>query len=1105
MIETLTNVVKRVFGDANERELNRIRPMVARIADLEPQFAALSDGEITGKTAEFKARIEKGQTLDELLPEAFATVREAGKRRMGMRHFDSQMIGGIVLHQGKISEMRTGEGKTLVGTLPCYLNALAGNGVHVVTVNDYLAQRDADWMRPIYGFLGMSVGVILQNERNDAVKRAAYAADITYGTNNEFGFDYLRDNMKFSAEQMVQRGHFYGIVDEVDSILIDEARTPLIISGPMNASTELYTVIDAVIPLLQRETDYIVDEKAKSVSLTDDGITKIEDKLGVSNLYDPNNMEILHHVNQSLKAHNLFRRDRDYVVREGEVVIVDEFTGRLMHGRRWSDGLHQAVEAKERVDVQQESQTYATITFQNLFRMYKKLAGMTGTASTEAAEFAAIYNLDTVVIPTNRAVQRLDAEDVIYKTQIEKFRAVVNEIEHRHKGGQPVLVGTTSVEKSEQVSRLLVRKGIKHEVLNAKNHAREAEIVAQAGRLGGVVISTNMAGRGTDIKLGGDPEKLARTMYDPAVDPDKYAETIASFEVECKEERERVLAAGGLFIIGTERHESRRVDNQLRGRSGRQGDPGGSRFYLSLEDDLLRIFGSDKVTVWMERMGLEDDEPIEHRWITRAVENAQRKVEGHNFNQRKNLLEYDDVMNYQRKGVYEIRRRALLGESVLEMTRECIDNIVQDIMDDYLVEGLRPEHWSIGGLRENLKRVWGLQWEETDEQLRDQSRDELRDRIRREAHAALDAKIEAAGMEPFKQFARMVLLETADTLWKDHLLAIDRLRQGVGLRGYGQRNPLLEYKREALQMYQQMSAMRDEVVITRIFTTPAEIVQAAAGAPGKATARRLQQGTFRPGNAVAEAAQRALAASAVPAAPAVSAEAEQYRAPQPGEQARMFAFQYGVRRNDPCPCNSGKKYKKCCYVEGWLPPGVSAEQMAAMEEGGPGLAIPAGQAAEPRIEFGGAEVVVESGASDDLPDFLRDAYAAPDDPGHDAPDETSEEAPVGVQPDVLVPELSAAAGALPEPRAAQAEQPPPSTVSVTFDYDAPDPVAWDDEDADDADADDADADDADLDEDEEQTAETEQVEVSAAVADAALADAALAEEPPTDEKESPAR
>jgi preprotein translocase subunit SecA len=980
MFDSLTAMAKRIFGDANEREIKRIQPLVQQINALEPDWQKMSDEELQGQTAHFKTMLSNGATLDDILPKAFATVRETGRRTMGMRHFDSQLVGGVVLHQGKIAEMKTGEGKTLVATLPVYLNALAGNGVHVVTVNDYLAQRDADWMRPIYSFLGLSVGVILQNERQDMVKRLAYGCDITYGTNNEFGFDYLRDNMKFGLADMVQRGHTYAIVDEVDSILIDEARTPLIISGPMNASIDLYTVIDGVVPLLQREVDFTVDEKSKSVTLTDEGINRVEDKLGIDNLYDPHNMEILHHVNQSLKAHYLFRRDRDYVVRGNEVVIVDEFTGRLMHGRRWSDGLHQAVEAKERVSVQNESQTYATITFQNLFRMYKKLAGMTGTAATEAAEFAAIYNLDTVVIPTNRPIARIDAEDVIYKTQMEKFRAVVGEIESRNKHGQPVLVGTTSVEKSEIVSKLLQRKGIPHEVLNAKNHAREAEIVAQAGRRGAVTISTNMAGRGTDIKLGGDSEKLARALFaqsggTPETQPEDFKAFLANLDASCKAEREEVLKAGGLFIIGTERHESRRVDNQLRGRSGRQGDPGGSRFYLSLEDDLLRMFGTDKVTVWMERMGLEDDEPIEHRWITRAVENAQRKVEGHNFNIRKNLLEYDDVMNYQRKGVYEIRRRALHGENVLEMVREAADNIVTDIMDDFLVEGLHPEHWNIAGMRTNLKRVFDIEWKETDSELRDHSREELRQRMRQQAQDGLAAVVSRMGEDVFKTFARMLLLQYTDTLWKDHLLALDRLRQGVGLRGYGQRNPLLEYKKEALQMYLMMSAMRDESVITHIFHAEDNTARAAAAAPSKATAKKLEKGTFRPANDLLTAAARA-AQSAVPVPQAPEpeppapepplaipvAQAQPPRMPAPGEEARLFAHRFGVRRNDPCPCGSGKKHKKCCYDPAWVPP-VDPAAEAAAAAAAEAAAVAAAAEPSPEVAFEAAPTELNVAAS----------------------------------------------------------------------------------------------------------------------------------------------
>ncbi|MFT4622931.1 MAG: preprotein translocase subunit SecA, partial [Myxococcota bacterium] len=898
--------------------------------------------DLRGKTPVFRQMLENGASLDDILPEAFATVRETGRRTMGMRHYDCQLIGGMVLHQGKIAEMKTGEGKTLVATLPVYLNALSGKGVHVVTVNDYLAARDAEWMSAVYNFLGMSVGSVLTTDRAAASKKRAYACDITYGTNNEFGFDYLRDNMKFSISEMVQRGHNFAIIDEVDSILVDEARTPLIISGPMDASIDLYAIIDAVVPLLQNEIDFVVDEKGKSVTLTDDGISKVESKLGVDNLYDPANMEVLHHVSQSLKAHYLFKRDRDYVVRENKVVIVDEFTGRLMDGRRWSDGLHQAVEAKEKVRVEQESQVYATITFQNLFRMYDKLAGMTGTAATEAAEFAEIYDLETLVIPTNRPIARADMEDIVFKTQMEKFRAVKKHIEECNANGQPVLVGTTSVEKSEIVARLLRNDGIPHEVLNAKNHGREAQIVAQAGRLGAVTISTNMAGRGTDIKLGGNPEAMAAHLHDPEAEPEEYKAALEKHLIDCAAEAEAVKDVGGLFIIGTERHESRRVDNQLRGRSGRQGDPGGSRFFLCLEDDLMRIFGSDKITVWMERMGLQDDEPIEHRWITSAVENAQRKVEGYNFNIRKNLLEYDDVMNYQRKGVYEVRRRALGNEGIREMVEESIDSVIEDMMDDFVQEGMHPENWDIPKLRENLQRVLGVSWDdETDEELRDHSREELRSRMRTEAGALLDAQVDKMGEEVFLEYARMLVLQFTDQLWKDHLLALDRLRQGVGLRGYGQRNPLLEYKREALQMYLMMSAMRDEEVLKRVFLAQPGLPEAAAASPSRGTARRLLgdgQGSgvqlgaapraagdlFGGGAAGAGSSQsdagipEVLPVVAPPAAPPPPP-----KVPEPGDEARAFAALYGVRRNDPCPCGSGKKFKKCCYEAGYEAPAAT--------------------------------------------------------------------------------------------------------------------------------------------------------------------------------------
>ena len=943
MFDKLSNLAKKVFGDANDRELKKLRPLVAHINSLEPKYEALSDADLAGMTATFKQKLENGASLDDILADSFAVVREAAKRTLGQRHYDVQLIGGIVLHQGKITEMKTGEGKTLVATLPVYLNALEGKGAHVVTVNDYLASRDADWMGQVYNFLGMSVGKILSSERDSAAKRRGYAADITYGTNNEFGFDYLRDNMKFTLEEYVQRGHHFGIVDEVDSILIDEARTPLIISGPADASIDMYFTVNAVIPRLQREVDFVVDEKSKSCTLTEDGVFKVEQMLGIDNLFDVKFMEALHHVNQSLKAHHIFKRDRDYVVRGGKVVIVDEFTGRLMEGRRWSDGLHQAVEAKERVNVEQESQVYATITFQNLFRMYDKLSGMTGTAATEAAEFAEIYDLDTIIIPTNRPLARRDDEDMVYKTQMEKFRAVITDIKAANERGQPVLVGTTSVEKSEILSRLLKRDGLHHEVLNAKNHAREAHIVAQAGRKGSITLSTNMAGRGTDIRLGGNPEEMAKAVADPDENEEAYLEALVRFQAECAAEQQAVLAAGGLHIIGTERHESRRVDNQLRGRAGRQGDPGSSRFYLSLEDDLLRIFGSDKITVWMERMGLKDDEPIEHRWITRSIENAQQKVEGQNFQIRKNLLEYDDVMNYQRKGVYDLRKRALAGENILEMTFESLENVVLDIMDEHLPEGVHPEHWQIGDLKEHIARVFGVKWDDPDDVLRDLSREEIQSRLHEQAKDLLQARIGDMDEVVFVEVARMLLLQLTDQLWKEHLLAIDRLRQGVGLRGYGQRNPLLEYKREAFHMFLLMAAERDELLLERLFHADVGLEEAAAR-PSKSTAKRLVAG-----GATRKVGPRAGGEArdlAIPAFQPFVGERKRPVAPRPqapraggpsiggalpafqpfagggarkpagppakGDEARAFAEAHGISRNGPCPCGSGAKYKKCC-------------------------------------------------------------------------------------------------------------------------------------------------------------------------------------------------
>ncbi len=937
----LEQMVNKVFGTRSERHLKKKQPLVERVHSLEPRMKALSDDELRALTPDFKQRLENGAPIDDLVPEAFACIRETAWRVLGMRHFDVQILGGVVLHDGMISEMKTGEGKTLTATLPVYLNALSGKGVHVVTVNDYLASRDADWMGRVYRWHGLSVGKVLTHDRDPSSKKAAYAADITYGTNNEFGFDYLRDNMKFRIEDYVQRGHHFAIVDEVDSILIDEARTPLIISGPVNQDVDRYYVIDGVVPLLQAEIDYLVDEKSRSVALTDEGVDKVEEKLGIGNLYDPHNMEILHHVNQALKAHTIFKRDRDYVVMEGKVVIVDDNTGRLMPGRRWSDGLHQAVEAKEKVNVDQESQTYATITFQNYFRLYEKLAGMTGTADTEREEFLKIYNLDVMVVPTNKPVIRRDDDDVVYKTQAEKFRAILDEIEDVHANGQPSLVGTVSVEKSEIVSRLLQQRGIEHQVLNARNHEHEAQIVAQAGHKGAVTISTNMAGRGTDIKLGGDPEAMAAAEagtksgaeYDAAFD---------RFKAQCEAEKAEVLAAGGLHIIGTERHESRRIDNQLRGRAGRQGDPGSSRFYMALEDDLLRIFQGDKLVGWMEKMGLEDDEAIEHRWINRSIENAQKKVEGHNFNIRKNLLEYDDVMNLQRKTVYEMRRRALQGEQIREMVVEAIGNLVDDIQDECIIEGKHPESWDIEGLRERMLRIFGIEWEEPDDEIRDFAYEEIRGRLEDEAIALYEVKEAEVGTDQLRSVERMLLLQFTDQHWKDHLLAMDRLRDGIGLRGYGQRNPLLEYKREGTDMFRMMNSMRDEAVVSRVLRMELDEEQELPDISKNAArqlAAQLPAGDTpeRPGGRAAapqvgEApltlaqVQQRLAAQTAARAPAA---APQPSRPSKGIEAKRFGLAHGTKRNDPCPCGSEQKFKKCCYkVEdpaGSAPPSAGSD------------------------------------------------------------------------------------------------------------------------------------------------------------------------------------
>ena len=893
------SIVAKFMGSRSDRELKSYRPLVDKINGLEAKMEACSDEQLAAFTAEFRQRIENGEPLDSLIPETFAVVREVGKRTLNMRHFDVQLLGGMVLHHGNVAEMKTGEGKTLVATLPVYLNALSGKGCHVVTVNDYLASRDADWMGKIYNFLGLSVGKILSAERGAEEKKSAYASDVTYGTNNEFGFDYLRDNMKFREEDFVQRGHNFAIVDEVDSILVDEARTPLIISGPANTDVERYYIIDGVIPLLQADIDYTVDEKSRSVNLTDSGVDRVEERLGITNIYDAQNMEVLHHINQSLRAHTIFKRDRDYVVQSGKVVIVDEHTGRLMSGRRWSDGLHQAVEAKEKLEVEAESQTYASITFQNYFRMYTKLAGMTGTAVTEEEEFQQIYNLDVTVVPTNEPVVRDDEDDIVFKTQSEKYMAVLDDIAECNERGQPVLVGTVSVEKSEIVSRLLRHRGIEHEVLNARNHAREADIVAEAGRLKAVTISTNMAGRGTDIKLGGDPEFLARQAAGPDADEATIESEMTKLLAQTGSEKQQVLDLGGLRIIGTERHESRRVDNQLRGRAGRQGDAGSSRFFLSLEDDLLRIFGSDKIVGWMERMGLEDDEPIEHRWITRSIENAQKKVEGHNFNIRKNLLEYDDIMNLQRRAVYAMRRKALAGEDVRDMVVEAINGLVEDVMAECVSAALHPEMWDIKKLRERVSLMFGTTLEDlSDEEFRDMAETEIRIMLQDMAVEAYEKKESELGEEPTRQIERMLLLQHTDQFWKDHLLAMDRLREGIGLRGYGQRNPLLEYKKEGTNMYMLMTSLRDEAVVSQLLrmelAEDEEVPEVSKGAAKKMVAT----GAVNPPR---------------PAPTPQAAEpAPEPKRPSPGAEAVAVAKELGLGRNDPCPCGSGRKFKKCC-------------------------------------------------------------------------------------------------------------------------------------------------------------------------------------------------
>ncbi|HEV8580757.1 MAG TPA: preprotein translocase subunit SecA [Thermoanaerobaculia bacterium] len=887
----INTILTKIFGSAHEREVKKMLPIVAAINEMEPQIKSLSDAELRAKTVEFRSRLAAGETLDDILVPAFAVAREAAWRSVHMRPFDVQLMGGIVLHRGRISEMKTGEGKTLVATLPVYLNALEGKGVHVVTVNDYLARRDSEWMGEIYRFLGLSVGVI-QHDMPDAERKLAYACDVTYGTNNEFGFDYLRDNMKFDLESMVQRPHHYAIVDEVDSILIDEARTPLIISGPSEESIDKYYRIDRIIPRLvkgeeidegdgKKSTtgDFVIDEKAHQASLTDEGVEKVEQLLGIRNLYDPENMEILHGVNQALRAHALYHRDVDYLIKDGKVVIVDEFTGRMMPGRRWSDGLHQAVEAKEGVRIERENQTLATITFQNYFRMYKKLAGMTGTADTEASEFHQIYKLDVNTIPTNQPMIRDDRADLVYRSAQEKWNAVVEEIRECQQRGQPVLVGTVSIEKSEMLSKLLNRPPkVPHVVLNAKYHEREASIVAQAGRKGAITIATNMAGRGTDIVLGGNPEGLARAEADPETEPEAYQAALERYQEMWAREREEVLDAGGLHILGTERHESRRIDNQLRGRSGRQGDPGSSRFYLSLEDDLMRIFGSDRIQGLMGRLGMEEGEAIEHGMVSKAIERAQKQVEARNFEIRKHLLEYDDVMNKQREAIYKLRRDILDGREGRDYVMGVAEEIVDGLLDAHCPEKTDPQEWDLTGLRTEMLAYFNINAGEM--RLDELGIDELREALWKAIETRYQEKESRHAPEVMRSFERAIMLHAVDVAWKDHLLALDHLKEGIGLRGYGQRDPLQEYKKESFDLFEMMRERVENDIIQKLFryepVTEEQMVE-----------QRVRQ-------------QRTAPKVELSAPP----KAEGQR-PQPAHR------DVKIGRNDPCPCGSGKKYKKC--------------------------------------------------------------------------------------------------------------------------------------------------------------------------------------------------
>ncbi|GAA4531414.1 preprotein translocase subunit SecA [Chelativorans composti] len=892
-------LVRKIFGSANERRVRGYRSRVEAINALEPEIQALSDEALRGKTQEFREKLANGASLEDLLVPAFAVVREAARRTIGLRPFDVQLIGGMVLHEGAIAEMKTGEGKTLVATLPTYLNALTGKGVHVVTVNDYLAKRDAGWMSQVYGFLGLSTGVIVHG-LSDEERRAAYACDITYATNNELGFDYLRDNMKYDRAQMVQRGHAYAIVDEVDSILIDEARTPLIISGPLEDRSDLYNTIDAFILKLDKD-DYEVDEKQRTATFTEKGTEKVEQLLREAklfkgeSLYDVENVAIVHHLNNALKAHHLFQRDRDYIVRNGEVVIIDEFTGRMMPGRRYSDGLHQALEAKEHVKIQPENQTLASITFQNYFRMYEKLAGMTGTASTEAEEFANIYGLDVVEIPTNLPVQRIDEDDEVYRTAEEKYRAIIKEIKAARERGQPILVGTTSIEKSEYLASLLRKEGFTDfEVLNARHHEREAAIVAQAGRPGAITIATNMAGRGTDIQLGGNAEmRIAEELGDMPPGPEREAREKAIRE-DVQRLKEKALAAGGLYVLATERHESRRIDNQLRGRSGRQGDPGRSKFFLSLQDDLMRIFGSDRMDGMLQKLGLKEGEAIIHPWINKALEKAQKKVEARNFDIRKNLLKFDDVMNDQRKVVFEQRLELMDGENVSDTVTEMRHDVIYDLVAKHIPEHAYAEQWDVKGLREAVQRVLNLdlpieEWAQ-EEGI---AEDDIRARIIEASDRAFAEKAERFGSDIMRYVEKSILLQTLDMLWREHLVNLDHLRSVIGFRGYAQRDPLNEYKSEAFELFQAMLHNLREAVTAQLAR-----VELVRETPPPQVPQQMEAHHIDPATGEDDASGSLLTLAA---APATATERD------PNDPSTWGR----VGRNEPCPCGSGKKYKHC--------------------------------------------------------------------------------------------------------------------------------------------------------------------------------------------------